>query len=80
MASTGNSGNGTNNNTFSYKDAAGNTYDREVNAALNNITYDHEGGTLAPGKQQHFPGYPVGAFGGGGVRLPGARQLGVPGL
>ncbi|KAK7054898.1 hypothetical protein VNI00_003361 [Paramarasmius palmivorus] len=43
----GNFGNGTNNNTFSYSDAAGNTYNRRVNAAFNNITLDVEGGSLA---------------------------------
>ncbi|KAI0724017.1 peptide N-acetyl-beta-D-glucosaminyl asparaginase amidase A-domain-containing protein [Cerioporus squamosus] len=48
IASTGNSGNGTNSNTFSYVDAKGNTYDREVTAVNNNITSDHQGGTLAP--------------------------------
>ena len=34
-------GNGTNNNTFSYIDVAGNTYKRIVNAASNKITLDH---------------------------------------
>ncbi|ESK96977.1 peptide-n4-(n-acetyl-beta-glucosaminyl)asparagine amidase a [Moniliophthora roreri MCA 2997] len=43
----GNFGNGTSNNTFSYIDAAGNTYNRRVNAAYNNITLDQESGSLA---------------------------------
>ncbi|KAG5651592.1 hypothetical protein H0H81_008113 [Sphagnurus paluster] len=43
----GNFANGTSNNTFAYEDLAGNTYTREVDAALNNITFDREGGTLA---------------------------------
>ena len=47
-ASTGNTGNGTSNNTFTYKDTAGNTYQRIVNAALNNITFDEQSGNLAP--------------------------------
>lgn len=54
-ASTGNTGNGTSNNTFSYVDTSGNTFDREVDAALNNITFDHQGGTLAPTSAVHFP-------------------------
>ncbi|EIW85186.1 hypothetical protein CONPUDRAFT_87677 [Coniophora puteana RWD-64-598 SS2] len=49
IAANGNSGNGTNNNTFSYADTAGNTYDRTVDAAYLNITYDQQGGSLAPG-------------------------------
>ncbi|THU91154.1 hypothetical protein K435DRAFT_841150 [Dendrothele bispora CBS 962.96] len=47
LASGGNFGNGTNNNTFSYVDSAGNTYKRVVNAAFNNITLDEESGSLA---------------------------------
>ncbi|KAK0228539.1 peptide N-acetyl-beta-D-glucosaminyl asparaginase amidase A-domain-containing protein [Armillaria fumosa] len=47
-ASTGNTGNGTSNNTFTYSDTAGNTYQRIVNAALNNITFDKQSGSLAP--------------------------------
>lgn len=48
-ASTGNSGaNGTSENTFTYTDTAGNTYDREVSAASNVIVSDHQGGSLAP--------------------------------
>lgn len=48
LASTGNTGNGTNSNVFSYKDDAGNTYSRRVNAAFNNITLDVQTGNLAP--------------------------------
>ncbi|KAH8988323.1 peptide N-acetyl-beta-D-glucosaminyl asparaginase amidase A-domain-containing protein [Lactarius akahatsu] len=48
IASTGNTGsNGTSNNTFSYHDTAGNTYTRQVNASLNVITFDRQGGNLA---------------------------------
>ncbi|KAF8894619.1 peptide N-acetyl-beta-D-glucosaminyl asparaginase amidase A-domain-containing protein [Infundibulicybe gibba] len=55
-ASTGNTGNGTNNNVLDYVDAAGNSYHRQVNAALNNITLDIQTGTLAPIAQiQHTP-------------------------
>ncbi|TEB31308.1 hypothetical protein FA13DRAFT_1629312 [Coprinellus micaceus] len=42
-----NFGNGTNNNTFDYRDYAGNTYRRKVNAAYNNITLDIIEGSLA---------------------------------
>ncbi|KAH0583869.1 hypothetical protein H2248_009465 [Termitomyces sp. 'cryptogamus'] len=48
ISPSGNTGNGTNNNTFAYSDSAGNTYQRKVNAALNNITLDEQSGTLAP--------------------------------
>lgn len=40
-------GNGTNNNTFTYVDSAGNTYNRRVDAAYNNITLDQKSGSLA---------------------------------
>lgn len=45
----GTTGNGANENQFSYGDAEGNTYWRRVNAAYNHITYDREGGSLARG-------------------------------
>ncbi|KAL7277453.1 hypothetical protein ACG7TL_008374 [Trametes sanguinea] len=54
-ASTGNTGNGTNSNTFSYVDLGGNTYDREVTTVDNNITFDYQGGTLVPRKTVAFP-------------------------
>lgn len=74
----GNTGNGTNSNTFSYSDQAGNTYSRVVEAALGNITFDKQTGSLAPlpmPNQDHlqpFTGFT------GKVRLPGGRKL--PGL
>lgn len=46
MAPTGNFGNGTSNNSFSYVDLAGNTYSRKVDAAFNNITLDRQSGNL----------------------------------
>lgn len=46
-SANGNTGNGTSNNTLTYIDLAGNTYDREVNALNDNITSDHQGGSLA---------------------------------
>ncbi|KAF7778721.1 hypothetical protein Agabi119p4_3066 [Agaricus bisporus var. burnettii] len=48
LAPTGNTGNGTNSNVFSYSDDAKNTYNRKVNAEFNNITLDVESGNLAP--------------------------------
>ncbi|KAH9003645.1 peptide N-acetyl-beta-D-glucosaminyl asparaginase amidase A-domain-containing protein, partial [Lactarius hatsudake] len=40
--------NGTSSNTFSYTDTEGNTYTRRVNASNDAITFDNQGGTLAP--------------------------------
>ncbi|TFK42579.1 peptide N-acetyl-beta-D-glucosaminyl asparaginase amidase A-domain-containing protein [Crucibulum laeve] len=75
-ASTGNTGNGTNSNVFRYKDAAGNTYNREVNAALNNITLDHQSGSLAPITTKHSstPLQSDDKF--EKARLPGGRAIG----
>jgi hypothetical protein len=47
ISPVGNFGTGTSNNTFTYTDTAQNTYDREVNAVMNNIVFDYEGGSLA---------------------------------
>ncbi|KAI9432687.1 peptide N-acetyl-beta-D-glucosaminyl asparaginase amidase A-domain-containing protein [Lactarius indigo] len=41
--------NGTSSNTFNYFDTEGNTYMRQVNASSNVITFDNQGGNLAPG-------------------------------
>ncbi|KAL1660310.1 peptide N-acetyl-beta-D-glucosaminyl asparaginase amidase A-domain-containing protein [Schizophyllum commune] len=46
-SSSGNYGNASTNNTFSYSDVAGNTYTRSVNVANNQIIFDEEGGSLA---------------------------------
>ncbi|KAJ7940635.1 peptide N-acetyl-beta-D-glucosaminyl asparaginase amidase A-domain-containing protein [Mycena leptocephala] len=73
VASTGNTGNGTSNNTFSYIDLAGNTYTRRVNAALNNITLDEEGGSLAT-KQTPSHSVPQNSVMFGEARLPGGRH------
>ncbi|KAH9158651.1 hypothetical protein EDB89DRAFT_2060762, partial [Lactarius sanguifluus] len=40
--------NGTSSNTFDYTDTEGNTYTRQVNASNDAITFDNQGGTLAP--------------------------------
>ncbi|OJT07842.1 Peptide-N4-(N-acetyl-beta-glucosaminyl)asparagine amidase A [Trametes pubescens] len=76
-AATGNTGNGTNSNTFSYVDTAGNTFNRQVSAVDNNITSDHQGGTLAPHSAIAFPSFslqtPLVVT---KPRLPGARKIG----
>lgn len=43
-----NTGQGSNNNTFSYVDLAENTYTRKVNASSNVILLDEQGGSLPP--------------------------------
>lgn len=72
-----NTSNGTNSNTFSFKDAAGNTFQRRVDAALNIITLDEQSGNLAPSPDAHlFAGeHNVGNV--GHARLPGGRIIGV---
>lgn len=70
----GNFGNGTSNNTFSYSDTAGNTYNREVNAALDVITFNQESGSLAPETPPSFPPPPhFSAPAGGKARTPGTN-------
>lgn len=76
LAPTGNSGNGTNSNILIYADAAGNTYRREVNAVLNNITFDKESGSLAPTTQARLTPVQVISGSAGQARLPGGRQWG----
>ncbi|KAF7355809.1 Peptide-N4-(N-acetyl-beta-glucosaminyl)asparagine amidase A [Mycena venus] len=46
-------GNGTNNNTFSYINGAGNTFNRRVDATFNNITWDEQSGSLSSGPKKH---------------------------
>jgi len=75
LASTGNTGNGTNSNIFRYKDAAGNTFNRQVNAVLNNITLDIQSGNLAPAPALKLPAgqqIPFSSF--AKPRLPGLRH------
>ncbi|KAI1794573.1 peptide N-acetyl-beta-D-glucosaminyl asparaginase amidase A-domain-containing protein [Ganoderma leucocontextum] len=75
IASTGNTGNGTNSNTFFYIDKNGNTYDREVTAVNNNITADHQGGNLAPTSAFKFPGFAQSPLSIPTPRFPGARKI-----
>ncbi|KAF8654060.1 hypothetical protein AX16_003594 [Volvariella volvacea WC 439] len=76
LSSSGNTGNGTSNNTFSYSDFKGNIFQREVNAALNVITLDQSSGSLAPLSVQRTVSskqVPAGEF--SAVRLPGSRKV-----
>ncbi|RDB21368.1 Peptide-N4-(N-acetyl-beta-glucosaminyl)asparagine amidase A [Hypsizygus marmoreus] len=81
VASTGNSGNGTNSNVFSYTDLAGNTYKRKVDAALNVITSDEQSGSLAPLEVEQSNPSAAGQKQKqeelGHARLPGGRIVGV---
>ncbi|KAJ7109380.1 peptide N-acetyl-beta-D-glucosaminyl asparaginase amidase A-domain-containing protein [Mycena epipterygia] len=75
-ASTGNTGNGTSNNTFSYIDLAGNTFNRRVDAAFNNITLDEQSGSLSTStKKPIFPATKSVGF--AGARLPPGRKHGL---
>ncbi|KAG5651591.1 hypothetical protein H0H81_008112 [Sphagnurus paluster] len=78
LATGGNFGNGTSNNTFAYADLVGNTYTRQVKAALNVITFDHEGGSMAhTGRTtEGFRGISeVINFVQWGARLPGGKGM-----
>jgi len=71
-SSAGNTGNGTSNNTFSYIDNAGNTFNRRVDAAFNNITLDVQSGSLSrPQKTPASSTHNTGSF--AGARLPSGR-------
>ncbi|KAJ6547567.1 peptide N-acetyl-beta-D-glucosaminyl asparaginase amidase A-domain-containing protein [Mycena capillaripes] len=71
IASTGNTGNGTSNNTFSYVDTKGNTFNRRVDAAFNNITLDDQSGSLSQGPKHVSSSHNAGSF--AGARLPPGR-------
>ncbi|PCH37957.1 hypothetical protein WOLCODRAFT_148915 [Wolfiporia cocos MD-104 SS10] len=72
----GNYGNGTSNNTLNYVDYKGNTYYRTVDAALDNITYNVIGGTLAGEGSFQLPTYsPVSQLVMAMPRLPGGRRI-----
>ncbi|KAH7930776.1 hypothetical protein BV22DRAFT_999830 [Leucogyrophana mollusca] len=76
IATTGNTGNGTSNNTFAYTDLKGNTYNREVDAAYDVITYDQQSGSLATGSLPQFP-WASNSQDVPAARLPGGRQAGI---
>ena len=71
-------GDGMNNNTFSYSDLAGNTYTRKVSAANNVITFDQQGGSLTPafgeGGGSFVPGNSPAVFP-WAARLPGGKKV-----
>ncbi|KAG1753494.1 peptide N-acetyl-beta-D-glucosaminyl asparaginase amidase A-domain-containing protein [Suillus lakei] len=73
ISTTGNSGNGTSNNTFSYVDTKGNTYARDVDAAYDVITYDKQSGSLATTPLPTFP------LASNSQSIPGARLPGGQG-
>ncbi|KAH7914650.1 peptide N-acetyl-beta-D-glucosaminyl asparaginase amidase A-domain-containing protein [Hygrophoropsis aurantiaca] len=76
ISTAGNTGNGTNNNTFAYADPKGNTYNRDVDAAYNVITYDQQSGSLAA--ESSLPQFPWASNAQNipTARLPGGRQAG----
>ena len=76
IASTGNSGNGTNSNTFTYVDEKGNTYNRQVSAVDNVITSDHQSGSLAPAPVPATDSGTQAPFTVAKFRLPGGRKVG----
>ncbi|KAG7092461.1 hypothetical protein E1B28_008813 [Marasmius oreades] len=67
-----------NNNTFSYLDTDGNSFERRVNASRNVITLDQQSGTLAPASFGPTDGVGV-PFNGESTfaqaRLPGGRRI-----
>ncbi|KAL5529020.1 hypothetical protein ACEPAG_4994 [Sanghuangporus baumii] len=80
IASTGNTGNGTSNNTLAYADTQGNTFTRSVDAALNVVVRDVQGGSLAPapdpaliGGEEGEQGGEQRVFVGEAVRFPGVK-------
>ncbi|KAF5331091.1 hypothetical protein D9619_005764 [Psilocybe cf. subviscida] len=77
LSSSGNTGNGTNSNTFNYVDDAGNTYSRVVDAVLNNITFDKQTGSLAPRAPRPQPPFKLNPAQAGFTtpRLPNARRI-----
>jgi hypothetical protein len=82
VTATGNRGNGTSDNNFSYEDYAGNTYWRSVGAAFNNITYNYEGGNLVHHGiyEESIDAIKNAVQSPLGVRLPGGRHLGLLGF
>ena len=67
-------GEGSNNNTFSYSDLAGNTFTRRVNASQNVILLDQQGGSLSAVQNGISTQGPHDNLAGWAARLPGGRQ------
>ncbi|KAI9566425.1 peptide N-acetyl-beta-D-glucosaminyl asparaginase amidase A-domain-containing protein [Boletus coccyginus] len=74
-----NAGNGTSNNTFTYTDTKGNTYDRRVNAAYNVIVYDQQSGSLATSTAASPTPWSNNAQSALVVSLPGGKKLKIIG-
>ncbi|KAF9246518.1 peptide N-acetyl-beta-D-glucosaminyl asparaginase amidase A-domain-containing protein [Melanogaster broomeanus] len=79
ISTTGNSGNGTSNNTFGYVDTKGNTYYRDVDAAYNVITHDQQSGSLAISSLLPSSPFASNAQNVPAARLPGGKHLKVIG-
>lgn len=79
IATAGNAGNGTSNNTFAYTDSKGDTYDREVDAAYNVIIYDQQSGSLATSSLPPPIPNTVNAQSIPVPRLPGGKQSRIVG-
>ncbi|KIK57827.1 hypothetical protein GYMLUDRAFT_246804 [Collybiopsis luxurians FD-317 M1] len=76
--STGSTGSGTSNNSFSYRDTAGNTFFRIVDASQNVITTDHTSSSLTSDQERsQSPQEPQVQVKFVGARLPGSRTIGV---
>ncbi|KAH9981290.1 peptide N-acetyl-beta-D-glucosaminyl asparaginase amidase A-domain-containing protein [Lactifluus volemus] len=70
------SSHGTSNNVFSYNDTTGHTYTRQVDASDNVITFDYQGGNLAPSPVPDQSSWVSPTQVGMTWRLPGRRVLG----
>lgn len=85
ISASGNSGNGTSNNTLAYSDTAGNTFSRQVDAVDNVLVLDVQSGSLAPTPVPPTVGAGAGGTQGRGlpapqvVRFPGKRFKSTPG-
>ncbi|KIJ69396.1 hypothetical protein HYDPIDRAFT_79703 [Hydnomerulius pinastri MD-312] len=79
ISTTGNAGNGTSNNTFAYTDTKGNTYNRDVDAAYDAITYDEQSGSLATSAPLPASPFTSNAQNIPAARLPGGRNMRVIG-
>lgn len=75
---TGNFGNGTSDNRFSYSDMSGNTYTREVGSVNSTITYSKEGGSLVSPHTPHIVQADPSQLTFLTPRLPGRVDVGRP--
>lgn len=70
-APTGNTGNGTSNNTLTYVDLQGHTFNRQVNSVNTAIVFDQQSGSLARAKSR--PTLQIQTSNFAKPRLPGGR-------